>query len=113
VQEHPYFLRRGDDLHLTVPLAVWEAALGAEVEVPTLDGPVTLTIPQGTQNGDRLRLAGKGVPHFHGGGRGDQVVSLEIILPQGLNKRSKEILGELKRLNPEDPRKGCGWCFHP
>jgi molecular chaperone DnaJ len=113
VQEHPYFLRRGDDLHLTVPLAVWEAALGAEVEVPTLDGPVTLAIPQGTQSRDRLRLAGKGVPHFHGGGRGDQVISLEIVLPQGLNDRSKDVLGELKRLNPEDPRQGCGWRLHP
>lgn len=113
VQEHPFFLRRGDDVHLAVPLAVWEAALGAEVEIPTLDGTVTLTIPQGTQSGDRLRLIGKGVPHFHGGGRGDQVVSLTIVLPQGLSENSKKILGELKRLNPEDPRERCGWRFHP
>ena len=113
VQEHPYFLRRGDDLHLTVPLAVWEAALGAEIEIPTLEGPVTITVPQGTQSGDRLRLMGKGVPHFHGGGRGDQVVSLEIVLPQRLNEKSKKILGELKQLNPGDPRKRCGWHFHP
>lgn len=113
VQSHPYFQRIGDDLHLRVPLAVWEAALGAEVEVPTIDGPVTLTIPQGTQNGDRLRLPGKGLPDFLGGGRGDQVISLEIVLPRGLNERSKEILGELKRLNPENPRKKCGWRFRP
>jgi len=113
VQEHPYFLRRGDDLHLAVPLAVWEAALGAQVEIPTLDGSITLTIPQGTQSGDRMRLGEKGVPHFHGDGRGDQVISLEIVMPQGLNERSQEILGELKRLNPENPRKGCGWSFHP
>jgi molecular chaperone DnaJ len=113
VQEHPYFSRRGDDMHLTVPLAVWEAALGAEVEVPTLDGPVTLAIPQGTQSGDRLHLTGKGAPHFHGGGRGDQVVSLQIVLPQGLNEKSKKVLRELKRLNPEDPRKRCGWRFDP
>ena len=113
VQDHPHFLRRGDDLHLAVPLAIWEAALGAEVEVPTVDGPMTLTIPQGTQTGDRLRLAGKGAPHFYGDGRGDQVISLEVVLPQSLNERSKKILGELKRLNPGNPRKGCGWNFPP
>jgi molecular chaperone DnaJ len=113
VQRHPYFLRKGDDLHLTLPLAVWEAALGAEVKVPTLEGWAVLTIPQGTQNGDRLRFPGKGVPYFHGGGEGDQVISLEIVIPQGLDERSKEILGELKQRNPEDPRQKCRWRLNP
>jgi molecular chaperone DnaJ len=109
VQRHPYFQRRGDDLHVEVPLAVWEAALGAEVEVPTLDGSAILTIPQGTQSGEQLRLPGKGIPYFYGGSRGDQVISFKITLPHDLDERSKEILGELKRLNPKDPRQRCGW----
>jgi molecular chaperone DnaJ len=107
VQKHRYFQRKGDDLHMEVPLAVWEAALGAEVEVPTLDGSAILTIPQGLKNGEHLRLGGKGVPYFYGGGRGDQVISFKIVLPQNLDERSKEILEELKRLNPKDPRGKC------
>lgn len=113
VQKHPYFQRRGDDLHMEVPLAVWEAALGAEVEVPTMDGSTILTIPQGVQGGEQLRLPGKGVPYFYGGSRGDQVITIKIVLPQDLDQRSKEILGELKRLNPKDPRKRCGWRLKP
>jgi molecular chaperone DnaJ len=107
VQKHPDFQRKGDDLHLEVPLAVWEAALGAEVEVPTLDGPAILTVPQGLKNGEQLRLPGKGVPYFCGGGRGDQVVSFKIVLPQNLDDKSKQLLEELKRLNPKDPRPRC------
>jgi molecular chaperone DnaJ len=113
VQKHPYFQRRGDDLLLEVPLAVWEAALGAEVEVPILDGSAILKIPQGVQGGEQLRLPGKGVPYFYGGSRGDQVISIKIVLPQDLDQSSKEILGELKRLNPKDPRERCGWRLKP
>lgn len=113
VQRHPYFQRRGDDLLLEVPLAVWEAALGAEVEVPTLDGSAILTIPRGMQGGEQLRLPGKGTSYFYGGSRGDQIISIKIVLPQDLDGRSKEILGELKRLNPKDPRKRCGWRLKP
>jgi molecular chaperone DnaJ len=113
VQKHPYFQRKGEDLFLEVPLAAWEAALGAEVEVPTLDGSAILTIPQGMQAGEQLRLPGKGASYFCGGSRGDQVISIKIVLPQDLDQRSKEILGELQRLNPKDPRKRCGWRLKP
>jgi len=113
VQKHPFFQRNGDHLHLEVPLAIWEAALGAEVEVPTLDGLAILTIPQAMKNGERLRLPGKGVPYFHGGGCGDQVISFKIVVPQDMDERAKKILGELKRLNPETPRQGNIWSFRP
>lgn len=109
VKKHPLFHRIGDDLHLEVPLAFWEAALGAEVEVPTLEGRMILTIPPGVQNGERMRLQGKGVPHLHGDGRGDQVISFKIVVPRDWDERAKEILGELKRLNPENPRQGWRW----
>ena len=111
IQKHPYFQRKGDDLHLLVPLNFWEAGLGAEVEVPTLDGPEILAIPPGAQEGDQLRLPGKGIPFFHGGGRGDQVICVKIIVPSKLDDRSREILGELKRLNHQNPRVGLGWPF--
>lgn len=104
VRKHPYFERRGNDLHIEVPLTLWEAALGAEVEVPTIDGPAILPIPPGVQSGERLFLRGKGVPSLEGSGRGDQVISLKITAPKDLDRRSKEILRELGRLNPQNPR---------
>ncbi len=109
VMPHPYFQRKGDDLHLTVPLSFWEAALGTEIEVPTLEGMARVAIPSGAQDGGQLRLAGKGVPFFGGGDRGDLVMSLRIIVPHELGDRAKEILGELRRLNPQNPREGCHW----
>ena len=112
VQNHPYFQRKGADLLVEVPLIFWEAALGAEIKIPTLEGSTVLEVPPGVQNGEQVRLPGKGFPYFHGRGRGDQVVSFKVItMPRELNERSKEILGELKRLNPQNPRKGCGWRF--
>ncbi len=113
VQKHPLFQRSGDHLHIEVPLAIWEAVLGAEVEVPTLDGLAMLTIPQAMKNGERLRLPEKGVPYFHGGGCGDQVISFKIVAPQNMGERAKKIMGELKRLNPENPRQESNWSFRP
>jgi molecular chaperone DnaJ len=103
---HPVFTRTVDDIHVTVPVTVAEAALGAKIEVPTIDGRTQLKIPPGTQTGQRLRLREKGVPSASiEGKRGDQIVEVQIAVPKVQDERSKEILRELARLNPEDPRK--------
>src|SRR5579885_2330175 len=100
IGEHPVFRREGDDIYLTVPVTVSEAALGAKVEVPTIDGRAQLRIPPGTQSGQKLRLREKGVPSVtREGKRGDQ-----IVVPQVQDERSKEILREFAKLNPGDPR---------
>ena len=103
--EHPVFKREGDDIHLTVPVTLSEAALGAKVEVPTIDGRALLRIPPGTQCGQKLRLREKGVPSaVTEGQRGDEIVEIQAVTPKVGDERSKEILRELAKLNPEDPR---------
>ena len=102
---HPFFTRVSDDIYITVPVTVVEAALGAKVEVPTVDGRTQLKIPPGTQTGQKLRLREKGVPSAtREDVRGDQIVEVKIVVPKVQDERSKEILRELGRLNPEDPR---------
>jgi len=103
--EHPVFRRDGDDIHVTVPITVSEAALGAKVEVPTIDGRSLLRIPPGTESGQKLRLREKGVPSAtHEGTRGDEIVEVKIVAPFPQDERSREILREFAKLNPEDPR---------
>ncbi len=105
VGEHPVFKREGDDIHLTVPVSFTEAALGAKVEVPTIDGRALLRIPPGTQCGQKLRLREKGVPSaVKEGQRGDEIVEIHTVTTKVSDERSKEILRELGKLNPEDPR---------
>jgi molecular chaperone DnaJ len=104
VQPHPLFRRDGDDLHLTVPIAVHEAALGAKIEVPSVDGPARLRVPPGTQSGQRFRLRERGVPSPRDGRRGDLVVEVKLVLPRLLDERSKELLREFGRINGEDVR---------
>jgi molecular chaperone DnaJ len=104
VEPHPLFRRDRDDLHVTVPIAVDEAALGARIEVPSLDGPVRLRVPPGTQSGQRFRLRDRGVPSPRGGSRGDLVVEVRIVLPKVLDERSKELLREFGRINTADVR---------
>src|SRR5208283_5694161 len=100
VGEHPVFKREGDDVYLTVPATVTEAALGAKIEVPTIDGRALLKIPQGTQCGQKLRLREKGVPSaVKEGARGDEIVEVKLIAPKITDERSKEILRELAKLN--------------
>jgi DnaJ-class molecular chaperone len=82
VHPHPVFERRDADLHVELPVATWEAALGAEIEVPTLRGKVSMKIPAGTSSGQTFRLPGYGVPHVKGGGRGDQLVRVRVVLPK-------------------------------
>ena len=106
VAVHPFFSRVADNILCTVPLTVSEAALGTKVEVPTIDGPATVRIPPGTQAGQTFRLRGKGTPSLrHPGMRGDQYIQVQIRVPRVADERSKEILRELSRLNPENPRK--------
>jgi molecular chaperone DnaJ len=103
--EHPVFKREGDDIHLTVPVTLTEAALGGKVEVPTIDGRALLRIPPGTQSGQKLRLREKGVPSaVIEGQRGDEIVEIQTVTPKIADERSKEILRELAKLNPGDPR---------
>jgi molecular chaperone DnaJ len=110
VGTHPVFARVGDDIHVTVPVTVAEAALGAKIDVPTIDthdggGRTQLKIPPGTQTGQKLRLREKGVPSASREGvRGDEIVEVKIVVPKVQDERSKEILRELAKLNPEDPR---------
>ena len=105
IDSHPVFTRSGDDIQVTIPVTVPEAALGAKIEVPTIDGRAQLKIPPGTQSGQKLRMRGKGVPSAtHEGTRGDQIVTVEMVVPQLRDERSKEILREFAKLNPEDPR---------
>jgi molecular chaperone DnaJ len=106
VEPHPVFERKGDNIYVKVPITVTEAALGAKVEVPTIDGPTTIKIPPGTVAGQKLRLRGQGAPSLRANARGDQFVEVQIVVPKVADERSKEILRELARLNPEDPREG-------
>jgi molecular chaperone DnaJ len=104
-ENHPLFRREGDDIYLTVPVSVTEAAMGAKVEVPTIDGRALLRIPPGTQCGQKLRLREKGVPSAtRDGARGDEIVEIKIVAPTPRDERTKELLRELAKLNPEDPR---------
>jgi len=107
VAPHPFFNRAGDNIHCTVPISFAEAALGAKVEVPTIDGPALVRIPPGTQNGQSFRLRGRGVPSLlDPRARGDQYVEVRVVVPKLADERSKEIIRELARLNADDPRKG-------
>ena len=92
VKAHPLFERDGSSVLLEMPISFVQAALGAEVEVPTLDGKVKLTIPEGTQTGAIFRLRGKGIPYLNGSSRGDQFVTVNIETPKNLNKEQKELL---------------------
>ncbi len=104
LRPHPMFERRDDDVRLELPIAVWEATLGAEIEVPTLRGKVTMRVPPETSSGKTFRLRGYGVPHLRGDGRGDQLVRVRIVVPTGLSTREREIFEELRRLRPSPPR---------
>jgi molecular chaperone DnaJ len=104
VRPHPVLERKGDNLHVEVPITITEAALGARIEVPTIDGVTTMRIPPETSSGQVFRLRGKGVTHLKGGGLGDQFVSVKIVAPKNLDARSQELLREFSRLNPGDPR---------
>jgi molecular chaperone DnaJ len=105
IEAHPVFHREGDDIHVSVPISMSEAALGAKIDVPTIDGRAQLKVPPGTQSGQKLRMREKGVPSATKDGlRGDEIVEVKIVVPQLRDERSKELMRELARLNAEDPR---------
>ena len=105
IEPHAVFRREGDDVHVTVPITFPEAALGAKIEVPTIDGRAQLKIPPGTQSGQKLRLREKGVPSATKDGvRGDEIVEVKFVVPPIRDERSKELLREFAKLNLEDPR---------
>jgi len=104
VEPHAFFRRDGDNIEITVPIAIWEAALGAKIEVPTIDGRAVLKIPQGTVNGQKFRLREKGVTNSRTNQRGDQIVEVSLAAPDPRDERTRELLRELSKLQPEDPR---------
>jgi molecular chaperone DnaJ len=100
VLPHPTFERRDDDLYVDLPVMPWEAALGAELEVPTLRGKVSMKIPPETPSGKAFRLPGYGLPRVRGSAPGDQLVRVKIVIPTDLTPREKELFEELRRLRP-------------
>jgi molecular chaperone DnaJ len=104
VAPHRLFRRDGDDLHMVVPVSIHEAALGAKIAVPSLDGQARVRVPPGTQSGQRFRLHERGVPSARGGQRGDLIVEIRIVLPKVLDERSKELLREFGKINAADVR---------
>jgi molecular chaperone DnaJ len=105
ISDHPVFRRDADNIYITVPVTVTEAALGAKIDVPTIDGRAQLRIPPGTQSGQKLRMREKGVKSATREGIiGDQIVEVKVVVPQVRDERSKEILREIAQLNPSDPR---------
>jgi curved DNA-binding protein len=99
IRPHPTFTRQDDDLVVDVDIPVWVAGLGGEVEVPTLRGAVTMSIPPGTQGGRTFRLRGQGMPHLRDGGAGDELVRVRLALPHPLTQRDRELLEEMRRLH--------------
>ena len=95
VRRHPQLVRRGAEIYYELPVTFPQAALGASLTVPTVDGEERVEVPPGTQSGHEIRLRGKGVPRLGGGGRGDQFVVVNVVVPQKLGKREKELLEEL------------------
>jgi molecular chaperone DnaJ len=106
VRPHPFFGRKGNDLTVLLPVTYSEAALGAEVQVPTMNGPVTMKVPGGTPSGKTFRLKGKGAPKR--GGSGDLLVTVQVEVPQKLSKSEKELLKQLSEVEKDSPRRRLG-----
>ncbi len=105
VGTHKYFTRKGDNIYVTVPVTVPEAALGAKIEVPTVEGKAQLRIPPGTQSGQKFRLRQRGAPSLRKpGARGDQFVEAQVTLPKMISEETKELLRQYAKLNAENPR---------
>lgn len=104
VKPHPLFTRRLDDIYLELPVTIYEAALGKQIDVPTIDGTAKITIPPGVQNGTKLRLKGKGVPNLKSKKRGDQYVEVKVIMPDDIKESDKKVFEDLAKSSPYDPR---------
>src|SRR5213075_1297975 len=107
VTPHPFFRRDDLDIHLEVPISLYEAILGTKVEVPTLDGPVTITIPPGTSSHAKLRIRGRGIERS--GQKGDQFVVTKIIMPKDLGEAEKQSIAEMAKKHPIDARADVPW----
>ena len=101
-----FYERKGDDLYCEVPITISEAALGAKIEVPTMDGTASMTIPSVTQGGQLFRLKEKGMPHLKGGRSGNQYVKVIITIPKNLTEEDKELFKKISALYTENPREG-------
>ena len=104
VDAHSFYRREGDNIEITIPVTVAEAGLGAEIEVPTIDGRARLKVPQGTESGKRFRLREKGVFNARKNTRGDQIVEIQVQTPKVENVRVRELLREMAQLDSTDPR---------
>jgi molecular chaperone DnaJ len=111
VKNHKLFRRHGDDVLYEIPVTFPQAALGDEIDIPTLDGAVKLKVPPGTQSGRVICLKDKGIPHLRGGGRGDQMVAVYVVTPESLTNEQKKLLNELsKTMGPATmPKKNKGF----
>lgn len=108
IEPHPFFTRKGLDLHLETPISVAEAILGASLEVPTLEGRASVTIPAGTSSGQKLRLRGKGVPQ-RSGERGDLYIQVKVVVPKTVDAASKKLIEQFAEHTSHDPRASLGW----
>ncbi len=95
VKEHKFFQRDGDDLHCVIPISFPQAAMGAEIEVPALEGEAELKIPEGIQSGKQFKLKSKGVPHLNSSGKGDLIVEIRVQTPAKLTKQQRELMRQL------------------
>jgi molecular chaperone DnaJ len=108
VNPHPYFQREGANILLKVPITIPEATLGAQIEVPTLQGRKTIKIPPGTRSGQKFRLKGMGAPLAGGRTRGDELIEVAIVPPAAPDQKVKELMKELAKLSTENPRDKMG-----
>lgn len=104
VKPHPIFTRKDSDIELVLPITFIEASLGAKINVPSLDGQISLKIPPGTQNGHVFRVRGMGAPKLKGGGKGDLRVKINVIVPKKISTKQRQVLEELSKLDNQDPR---------
>jgi DnaJ-class molecular chaperone len=104
VAAHPFFERKGDDVHLTLPITAPKAALNTSIEVPTLRGKVSMKVPPATSSGRAFRLPGYGMPRLKGGGAGDQFVTIKVVMPSELTSEERELYEKLKALRSDNPR---------
>lgn len=106
VEEHPFFTRKGDNVHCEVPISVWEALRGSRIKVPTPQGEAVIIVPAGTRGGQVFRLRGQGLPRLASEGVGDLYVTVRVEIPDGLDARTAELVRDLERLMPLEPRAG-------
>jgi curved DNA-binding protein len=107
VLPHPYFRREGLDIHMDLPISMYEALLGTKVDVPTLDGPVTMSIPPGTSSGAKLRIKERGI--HRGAEKGDQYSIVKVMVPKSIDEEDKKVIQKFQEKHPVDARKDVNW----